>query len=147
MEQIVSRKIEIKAHANSVWQFLTQPELQKRWMGEPEMQLAILTDWRVGSNLIIKGFHHAHFENKGKVLAAEPGKQLTYTHLSSLSNLNDKEENYTVLDFRLEEKEGATVLTLTITNFPTESIYKHFQFYWGATLQLLKHCIESNNLL
>lgn len=145
MLKAFSKSVTIRAGTDLVWQFLTEPELVERWMGEPDMQLEILTDWKQGSDLIIKGFHHANFENRGKIIIADPFKQLRYTHLSSLSRLEDKKENYAVLDFRLEEKEDTTILLLTIENCPTQSIYKHLEFYWGTTLYLLKHCIEINN--
>lgn len=31
---------------------------------------------------------------------------------------------------------------LSLSNFPTESIYKHLAFYWDITLELLKKLIE-----
>lgn len=37
-------------------------------IGEPEMGIEIITNWQVGSPIVIKGFHHKKFENKGTVL-------------------------------------------------------------------------------
>ena len=38
-----------------------------------------------------------------------------------------------------------TELTLTLSNFTTETIYKHLNFYWNTTLEVLKNFIESGN--
>jgi hypothetical protein len=35
-----------------------------------------------------------------------------------------------------------TRLTVTVSNFPTETIYKHLAFYWNVTPVILKRMIE-----
>lgn len=70
-------------------------------MGEPEMQVEINTDWIVGHLIVIQGFHHGRFENRGKVLEYLPYSLLRYDYLSSVSRLSDATENYTVVDFKL----------------------------------------------
>ena len=142
MTQQINKAIIIKAPPATVWNTLTNPELMKDWMGESELELEIITDWKVGNPLIIKGFHHIHFENKGTVLQFEPNKVLQYNYLSSLSQLPDKPENYSIIRFRLAPAEDHTLLTLTISNFPTETIFKHVDFYWRATIEILKKLIE-----
>jgi hypothetical protein len=113
----------------------------KKWMSETEIE--ILTDWKVGNPFIIRGrLHGIKFENMGKVLQFEPEKILQYSHLSSLSRLPDKLENYSILEFRLTSVDTGTALTLTASNFATESIYKHMAFYWNVTLEILKRMIE-----
>lgn len=115
----------------------------KQWMGEEDFDLEIITDWKVGSTITIKGFHHVKFENKGFVLQFEPEKVLQYNYISSVSHLEDKPENYTRIEFILVEQENETLLTLNLSNFPTEAIYKHVEFYWGSTLNILKKFVES----
>ncbi|HEY5823558.1 MAG TPA: SRPBCC domain-containing protein, partial [Cyclobacteriaceae bacterium] len=105
---------------------------------ESEMKLEVMTDWKMGSPIIIKGFHHVAFENKGIVLKYEPSHALAYSSLSSLSRLADQPENYSIIEFRLASIEEGTQLTLLLNNFPTESIFKHLDFYWTTTLQILK---------
>jgi hypothetical protein len=110
-----------------------------------ETEIHIITDWKVGNPIIIRGnLHGINFENNGKVLKFEPEKILRYSHLSSLSRLPDKPENHSVLDFRLAPVEDQTALTLTVSGFPTESIYKHMAFYWNVTLEILKRMIEEH---
>ena len=107
--KIVNKTVNINAPTSKVWDALTNPELMKKWMSETEIH--IITDWKVGNPIIIRGnLHGINFENNGKVLRFEPEKILQYSHLSSLSRLPDKPENHSVLDFRLAPVEDQTAL-------------------------------------
>jgi activator of Hsp90 ATPase-like protein len=86
--------------------------------------------------------HGIPFVNNGRVLQFEPKQVLSYSHLSSISRLPDKPENYTVLDFQVASMGTQTSITLTVNNFPTESIYKHMRFYWNVTLEIFKKMLE-----
>ena len=138
-----SASVTINSEPISVWTALTDPGLMAKWMGDPEMEIEVRTDWKIGSPMVIRGFHHAKFENKGTVLKYEKGKRLIYTHLSSLSRLPDEQENYSILEFILSPNANHTLLTLNIENFPTESIRKHLEFYWKTTINVIKEYIES----
>jgi len=140
-EKTISKTIQINAPASQVWDVLTKPEVMKKWMSESEIE--IVTDWQVGSPFVIRGkLHRIKFENKGQVLQFEPERILEYSHLSSLSRLPDTPENYSMVEFRLAPGANETGLTLTLRNFPTESIDKHLVFYWNVTLEILKRTIE-----
>lgn len=136
------RCIAIKAPPRQVWRFLTDIELMQAWMGEPEMALAIATDWTVGSPIVVSGFHNVAFKNTGRVVAFEPAERLAYTHLSSLSRLPDKPENHTTLEFLLHAKGNATSLAFRAFQFPSASIFKHLEFYWRVTLEILRQHVE-----
>jgi uncharacterized protein YndB with AHSA1/START domain len=135
----------INASPYTVWDTLTNAMLMKQWMGEPEMELEIITDWKIGSPIAIKGFHHIKFENKGTVLQFEPNKFLKYNYLSSISRLPDQPENYTIIEFAITPLNNQTALTLTLSNFPTESIFKHIGFYWRTTIHLMKNFAERSH--
>lgn len=107
-------------------------------MGDPEMKIEVQTDWKIDSEIFIRGFHHIKFENKGVILQYDRENRLSYTHLSSVSRLEDKYENYTILEFVLIPIEEQTLLTLNIENFPTEIIRKHLEFYWRTTILTIK---------
>ncbi|WP_343636815.1 SRPBCC domain-containing protein [Fluviicola sp.] len=141
--QQIEKHILIQASPEKIWSYLTNPELMQQWMGDPEMRIEILSDWKVGGPFVIKGFHHAPFENRGTILQFEPGKAFQYEYLSSLSNLEDEPENYTVISFYLAPKEDGTELCVEASNFPTVEIYKHWEFYWNGTLQIIKWRIEN----
>jgi len=138
-----SSTVTIQAASAKVWTALTVPERMIEWMGEPEMKIEILTDWQINGPIVIRGFHHTRFENKGIVLQYEKPSRLRYSHLSSVSRLADKPEHYTLLDFALTPIDQQTRLTLTLENFPTETIRKHLEFYWRATLITIKESIEA----
>jgi uncharacterized protein YndB with AHSA1/START domain len=140
-DTIANKTIEINAAPSKVWDALTNPELMKRWMSETEIK--ITTDWKVGNPFIIHGnLHGINFENNGTVLQFEREKVLKYSHLNSLSRLPDEPRNYSMIEFTLAPRENQTSLTVTLSNFPTESIYKHLVFYWNVTLEILKRLME-----
>ncbi|GAB3521685.1 SRPBCC family protein [Emticicia fontis] len=142
MTDSFSTNITINTTPAKVWQTLTDIELIIQWLGDPDMNLEVSTNWQVDSPIIIKGFHHAQFENKGRVLAFDVERKLSYSHLDSISKLPDIPESYSILTFTLEPTDTQTILALTIENFPTESIRKHLEFYWRTTLVTIKNKVE-----
>lgn len=147
MTKLIEKTVVINALSTNVWKALTQPFLMKQWMGEDEMNLHIQTSWTVNTPITISGFHHLPFVNKGTILEFDEEKVLSYSTNSSLSRLPDEPKNYSVIKFNLSPAETQTALTLTISNFPTETIYKHMEFYWQSTIVLLKKFVENTNLL
>lgn len=141
----IQKTIRIHARPSAVWDTLTRPDLMKQWMGEPEMEIEVHTDWSVNSPFVITGFHHIRFENRGTVLTFEPGKKLAYTHRSSVSRLPDKPESYTIFEFTLSPQEDQVELSVDIRNFPTETIYKHLEFYWATTLSVIREVVEKQH--
>ncbi|HET6783727.1 MAG TPA: SRPBCC domain-containing protein [Pseudoxanthomonas sp.] len=139
MTQAFQQTIVIGAPVEVVWDSLAIPERMKAWMGEPELEIEVDTDWSVGGPIAIRGHHHVRFENRGVVLEFAPRARLSYTHLSSLSRLSaDEHANYATLEFSLTPMDDATSLTLAITGFPTESIFRHMDLYWRSTLEVLR---------
>jgi uncharacterized protein YndB with AHSA1/START domain len=139
--KIVHRTITINAPSAMVWAALTNPALMQQWMAETAID--IITDWQVGKPIMIGGdLHGIKFENRGTVLQFEPEQLLQYTHLSSLSELPDAPENYSIFEFKIAPIENQTTLTLTLHNFPTEAIYKHLAFYWTVALAIIKKMLE-----
>lgn len=145
MIHVIENSVTIHASPSEVWRALTDPDLMKQWMAEPVMRLEIVTDWKVGRPIIVKGRHNnVDFENKGTVPQFEPNSILRYSHLSSVSRLPDKAENHTVIEFRLARTaENSTALNVRTSNFPAESIFKHWEFYWRVTIEVVKRFIEN----
>lgn len=143
MESEINIQVEINAHSTFVWRALTDPVLMKQWMSDDDdFQLEIETNWKVGGKFITRGFHHVPFENTGNIVELIPFKKLVYTHLSSISILEDKAENHCVFEFNLQEQNDSTMLSLRIINFPTETIYKHLELYWRSTLTVIREFVE-----
>lgn len=141
-DQIISKTIHINAPASKVWAALTEPAILRAWMTEWEMD--IISTWQPGTPLIIRGnLHGIPYENKGVILQSEPASVLQYTYWSSLSQHADIPENYSLITFRFSSSGNTTTLTFTQTNFQTDVIYKHFNFYWNTALELMKKVAES----
>jgi len=140
--QTFSKTITINATPEAVWAALTDPSLMRRWMSETPIE--VVTEWKVGEPIVVRGdWYKTGFTNKGIVERFEPGRLLRYTHLSSLSRLTDDAENYTVFEFRLAPEDARTILTVTVSNFPTEAIYRHMVFYWNVAVELLRRFVEA----
>ena len=145
MMKRIEKGITINSNPEIIWKTLTQPELMKLWMGEAEMQIEVDTQGDIHGPITMNGFYHVPFENSGVVLRYEPFSVLQYSQLSSLSRLADKPENYSVLMFKLTPGESQTLLTVNIENFPTDSIFKHLELYWNATLNIIKQIAEDQS--
>jgi uncharacterized protein YndB with AHSA1/START domain len=144
MTEKFSTSVIINSDPSKVWTTLTDIEAMSKWLGDPEMNIEVQTDWKINTPIFIRGFHHVNFENKGTILQYDREKKLSYTHLSSVSRLADKQENYTILEFILTPGDKQTQLTLNIENFPTETIRKHLEFYWRTTIVKIKKTIEND---
>lgn len=141
-----SESVLIAAPLSTVWEHLTSIDSMRKWMGDSAMSIEVETTWMIGGPIVIRGIHHDRFENRGVVLSVEPLKELSYTHLSSLSGLPADPQNYTVLTFMLEAVDRNTAVNFVATRFPTMEIYKHLHFYWSVTLTAFKQAIESGQL-
>ena len=71
-----------------------------------------------------------------------PGALLRYTHLSSVSGLADVPEHYSVIAFALAAADEGTVVRVTVERFATETIYRHLDLYWRATMEVFKAFVE-----
>lgn len=142
MNQRFGKTVIVNANPATVWNTLTNVKLVKQWMGDEEMKLEIETTWKINSPFTTRGFHHVKFENNGIILQYEPNRILQYTHLNSVSRLEDKPENYSLISFELKPEKHQTILILTIENFPTETIYRHLSFYWMGTIEKIKIITE-----
>jgi uncharacterized protein YndB with AHSA1/START domain len=144
--QTISKSIRLNVRPNAVWDALTRPDLMKNWMSDSEIE--IVTTWEVGSPIIINAQEVSYktaFSNTGVVLQFVKDQVLEYSHLSSLSRLPDQAENHTLIKFTLQQEEDHTLLELNLSNFPTESHYKHIDFYWTVTLEVLKRFVEAGH--
>lgn len=116
------------------------------WMGEPEIDVKVFTNWQINSQILVTGYHHGKFENKGLVLECVPEKKLSYTHLSSASRLKDLPRNYSTFEFILSPSGNDTELTITIKNFPTDVVRKHLELFWGTTILTIKNMVEKSGI-
>lgn len=134
----------IGADCARVWQLLTDPLQMKRWLSDDEM--TIVSTFKPGQPITFSGLlHDRPYEAKGTVLEFGLQKKFTYTFWTSLSEIPDIPENYSVFEFTLQCRNNATELSFTGQHFATESIYAHHRFYWQVTLHILKQLAESRS--
>ncbi|MFC5742939.1 SRPBCC family protein [Dyella tabacisoli] len=138
-----SEEVVLEKSAPVVWRHLVSHHEMRKWLGGDDYSVEVDTTWTIGSAIVIRGRHHLPFENRGEILAFRPCKELSFTHLSSLSRLPDQPSSYTKLSFALEAAGSQTILKFEASGFPTMAIYRHLHFYWMGTLAVFKRYTES----
>jgi len=129
----------IDAGPERVWDVITDPAAVKEFMFGATLQ----TDWRVGSPITWQGeWEGKPFQDKGRILEVEPGRKLVYTHFSPLSGQEDTPENYHTLEWTLEDQGGATKLSLSQDNNPSEEAAAHSKGMWDKLVADVKVLAE-----
>ncbi|WP_406045546.1 SRPBCC domain-containing protein [Micromonospora sp. NBC_00898] len=125
----------INAEPAAVWQVLTDPErLSRAFFGAK-----VETDWRVGSPITFTGeWDGKTFQDKGEILAVEPGRMLRFTHFSPLSGQPDVPENYHTLTFDLTPADRRTELTISQSNAGSAEEREHSEANWAKMLDTIK---------
>ncbi|SNR29967.1 SRPBCC domain-containing protein [Flavobacterium sp. ov086] len=138
-DKILNKTISINAPISEVWNVLTNPDEIKEWL----FGTIVISNWRVGEPILFTGsWQGTDYEDKGVILKFEAEKVFEYNYWSGFSGLPDSPENYSVILFELTANENKTILTLTHSNFATETMYEHSDKNWDATLDLMKKIIE-----
>jgi uncharacterized protein YndB with AHSA1/START domain len=102
--------IEIKATATEVWHALTNPEMIKQWQYGSVLE----TTWEPGTPIRFTAeWNGQRFEQWGRVIEVIPPVSLQYTLFAPRPDLDDRPENYFLMSYRLEEREGKTLLAIT----------------------------------
>ena len=128
---------DIDAPAARVWEVLTSPEkLKELWFGAE-----VETDWQVGRPITWTGeWEGKPYQDKGEILAIEPGRLLKLTHFSPLTGQPDVPENYHTLTYELT---GDTHLKLSQDNNASEEEAKHSQGMWEMLVAKVKEAAEA----
>jgi uncharacterized protein YndB with AHSA1/START domain len=132
--------ITIDASVEDVWKALTTPELIKQWFFGVDTE----TDWKVGSPLVHRGEYQGKpYVDKGEIVRFDPPKLLVHTHWSDLSGKPDSPEHYQEVTWALSERDGATELTISERNLPSEEAKAVSEQGWKTVLNNLKDLLES----
>jgi len=135
----LSKSIEIHADRQRVWDTLTTPEKTKQFFAGTE----ILTDWNVGSPIIFQGkAQGGSYQDRGNVLAVQPGAMLQYNYWTDFSGLEDRPENYAVVTFTLQSSNTSTLLQITRVGFANEQEYQYALAGWEQVLEKIKAITE-----
>jgi len=136
----VSAKID--APVFKVWEALTTPEIIKKYFFGTDTE----SEWLVGSPITWSGnWQGKTYQDKGTILANDPGRTLQYSYWSSMSGIEDLPENYVTVTYELTEKDGHTLLTISQDNIASDEAKKHSEENWGKVLQSLKELMEKED--
>lgn len=138
-DYVATAETEISASPTQVWAVLTDPEQIKKFMFGAEVE----TDWQAGSPIVWKGVYEGkEYEDKGEILAVEPGKLLKVTHYSPLSGQPDTPENYHTLTYELAESGTTTKLSLSQDNNASQEEADHSRGMWEMLVNGVKEAAE-----
>jgi uncharacterized protein YndB with AHSA1/START domain len=138
---VATAECEIDAPPDKVWRALTEPELIKKYMFGSE----VTTDWQPGSPITWKGeFEGREYEDKGEIIAVEPGQRLEVTHFSPLTGQEDRPENYHRVRYELQQTTGGTSVRLTQDNSSSAEEAEHSAANWQMMLDGLKNVVEQS---
>ena len=138
-ELIAETSITIDASPSEVWKTITTPAQVKKYL----MGTNVVTDWKEGSAISYEGeYNGKKYKDKGVIKKVEPGKILQSTYWSSMGGKEDKPENYNLVTYKLADKDGRTVVTLSQDNIHSEKEKEHATDNWKSVLQKLKSVVE-----
>jgi uncharacterized protein YndB with AHSA1/START domain len=137
---IAKTQITIHASPAEVWKALTTPALIKKYL----MGADVHTDWKVGSPIVYTGTYQGKpYREKGVIQRILPEKLFEATHFSESSGKEDKPENYALVSWQLEKKDGETIVVVTQDNIANEQGVEGAKKNWGGVLQGLKQTVEA----
>lgn len=128
----------VKAPVEKVWEALTNADLVKQYFFGSVQE----TDWQVGGPIIWRGEYEGQtYEDRGTVLEFVPYKTLSFSYLSSWSNLPDEPENYLQVTYVLREIPEGTALEVTQSNYDEERA-QHSAENWATVMEGMKQLVE-----
>ena len=137
---IVSESIEINTEPDKVWEALTNPEIIKEYLFGTQT----ITDWKVGSDIIFQGEYQGKiYRDKGVIKEYIPNKLISYSYWSGFSGLEDKPENYSLVNYNVEAiGDKKTKFTWAQKGFADEKRYEHSKKGMKEFLEKIKNIIE-----
>jgi uncharacterized protein YndB with AHSA1/START domain len=137
---VARASISVHARPEAVWRALVDPAaIQEYFFGT-----TVVTGWQAGEPIVWRGvWQGREYEDKGTVLAVEPGRRLQFTHFSPLSGAADAPENYHTVEILLSRDGDQTQVTLSQDNNATEDERAHSAQNWETVLAGLKRFVES----
>jgi len=138
---IAETTITIDAGADEVWKAITTPALVEQYL----MGTHVITDWKEGGTINYEGeYKGKKYKDKGIIKKSVPGKLFQSTYWSSMGGKEDKPENYNLVTYKLDEKNGKTTVTITQDNNGSEKERQHSEENWNSVIQKLKETVEEN---
>lgn len=134
-------KITINATVQKVWDVLTKPEFVKLWQFGSELQ----TTWKVNSDIkFITEWEGQTFKQWGKVLEMRQNELIKYSLFAPRPDLEDKPENYFVMNYVLTNDNGKTKLEIIQEDNRPNAVQEEEQGGENPILKSLKEIAETN---
>lgn len=141
-ELSIHKSIKFNAEKSIVWDALVNPNIIKEYLFGTE----VISEWKAGSAMIFQGeWEGQKYKDKGNIFAIEPEKLFQYNYWSRFSGLEDKEDNYSLITYLVEEENGQTILTLTQQGFANDQAKEHSDVSWSMILEKMKELIENES--
>ena len=140
MKAVVAHaEVSIAAPPDRVWQAMTDPLAVSEYF----LGATVDTDWQPGSTITWRGeWQGKPFEDKGKIVQAEPPHRLVLTHFSPMTGQSDLPENYHTISYELTAAGDQTHVSLDQDNNRDEAEAAHASSNWESMLQDLKKIVE-----
>jgi putative Holliday junction resolvase len=134
-----STSVTLAAPPDRVWRAITDPAQIRDWF----FGVDTIADWKVGGRLVHRGQMNGEaYEDKGEILALDPGRSFTHSHWSPLSGRPDEPENYERVTYTLRPAGGDTELTISEENLPGPRAKATSEKAWAGALAALKKLVE-----
>lgn len=131
--------IVLNAPVQKVWDTLTRPELVKLWQYGSDL----ITDWKPGSNIKFRTeWDGKVFEQWGKVLEMRPNQLIRYSLFAPRPGLEDKPENYFIMNYILSDENGGVKLEIAQEDNRPNAVQDAPQGEENPILQSLKKIAE-----
>jgi len=133
--------ITLNASIQKVWDTLTKPELVKLW----QYGSILTTDWNVGSDINFRiEWDGKVFEQWGKTLEIRPNELIKYTLFAPRPGVEDKPENYFIMNYMLTDENGQTKLEILQEDDRPNAVQEEPQGEENPVLQSLKNLVEAD---
>ncbi len=144
--QILQDSIQINSSLDKIWDVLTNPEITPIYM----YTCAVISDWKIGGDVLWKGIHDDVIYVKGKLVEFEVKKKFVYTVFDPNSTIEDIPENYLTVSCYLEVDGESTILKVTQGDYSKvangQSRYDEAAAAggWQSVLEKIKEIAEQN---
>ena len=131
----------INAPIEKVWDTITRAELVKLWQYGSDL----LTTWEIGTEIKFKTeWEDKVFEQWGKVLEVKPNQLVRYSLFAPRPGLEDKPENYFIMNYILTIDNGQTKLEIVQEDNRLNAKQEEPQGEENPVLQSLKKIAETS---
>lgn len=132
--------ITLNASLEKIWEALTKPEKVKLWQFGSDL----ITTWEVGSRIeFVTEWDGKIFKQWGKVLEIKPNALIKYSLFAPSPDVEDKPENYFIMNYVLTQESGKTNLQIIQEDNRPNAVQEEPQGEENPILQSLKNIIET----